>query len=258
MKVRGASLAGTGQTMQDTWGQADNVCWVLDGAARASRDENDLVACWVNQLSDQLAALVSGYADKPLAKLLAHAIEFARLPSAPFHPTATVALARMTRDGLEVLVLGDAAVLVPVENGEFALFQDRRLDDVATELRQQGRQAQKTGDNRRYRQLTKDLLAEEDRLRNQPGGFWVAGNLPEAADHAQYTRLPGVSRAILMSDGAANEINGGHLGKAAAWALLWQDTGKALTQLREDALRRDGWADDLTVVSIQGTFADLA
>lgn len=251
MKVRGASLAGTGQTMQDTWGQADNVCWVLDGAARASRDENGLVACWVDQLSDQLAALASGYADKLLAKLLAHAIEAARLPSAPFHPAATVALARMSQPGLEVLVLGDAAVLAPAEDGQYTLFQDRRLDDVATKVRDQRRQARKVGDDHSYRQLTEELLAEEDRMRNTPGGFWVASNLPEAAHRAQYTRLPGVTRAILMSDGVANALSGAHLSKAAAWTLLWEDTGQALTQLREDALGSDGRVDDLTAVSIQ-------
>lgn len=231
---------------------------MLDGAARASRDENDLVARWINRLSHQLAALTSGSADKPLTELLARAIEAARLPSAPFHPAATLALTRMSQDGLEVLVLGDAAVLVPAENGEFALFQDRRLDNGATELRQQRRQARKTGDTRRYRQLTKELLAEEDRMRNRPGGFWVASNLPEAAHHAKHTWLPGVTRAILMSDGVANEINGGYLGKVAAWVLLWQNTGTALTQLREGVLKRDGRVDDLTAVSIQRPSTNLA
>lgn len=258
MKVCGASLPGTRHSLQDTWGQADNVCWVLDGAARAYSDENDQVVTWVNRLSIQLGSLAPKCADAPLAELLAHAIDIAQLPSAPFHPSATVALTRMSQDGLEVLVLGDAAVLVLAESGEFALFQDRRLDDVATELRQQRRQARRTGDNRRYRQLTEELIAEEDRMRNQPGGFWVASNLPEAAHHAEHTWLPGVTGAILMSDGVANEINGGYLGKAAAWALLWQNTGTALTQLREGVLKRDGRVDDLTAVSIQRPSTNLA
>lgn len=157
----------------------------------------------------------------------------------------------MSQDGLELLVLGDAAVLVPVENGEFALFQDRRLDDVATELRQQRRQARKTGDNRRYRQLTKELLAEEDRMRNRPGGFWAAGNLPEAAHHAEHTWLPGVTGAILMSDGVANEINGAHMSKKATWELLWEEPRKSLACLREEILRRETRVDDLTSLSAQ-------
>ncbi|MDN3239440.1 protein phosphatase 2C domain-containing protein [Glycomyces tritici] len=110
----------------------------------------------------------------------------------PRSPGATVALARLVRDDLEWLVLGDAAVLFEDTTGRVAVETDTRVDELP--------EPPDTPDG---------LEAYIARYRNRPGGAWFAGAVPEAADHAFTGRLPiaELRRILLCTNGITRLTN---------------------------------------------------
>jgi hypothetical protein len=104
----------------------------------------------------------------------------------PRSPGATVALARKANDGLEWLVLGDAAVLFEDTTGRVAIETDNRVNELP--------EPPDTPEG------VQEFIA---RYRNQPGGAWYAGAVPEAADHAfTGTRdVPDLRRVLLCTNG---------------------------------------------------------
>lgn len=108
----------------------------------------------------------------------------------PDSPSATASLCRFTGpaqsgETLEYLVLADSPVAVLDSCGAVRVFRDDALDRLPG-----------------GRPYTLDLVR---RMRNQPGGFWAASTVPEAAYHAVRGScdLGPDGEAAVLTDGAS-------------------------------------------------------
>ncbi|MFE9422423.1 protein phosphatase 2C domain-containing protein [Kitasatospora sp. NPDC006697] len=103
----------------------------------------------------------------------------------PDSPSATVAMVRWGSGRLDHLVLADSPVLVELAGGELLTVLDDRVEH-----------------------LPGYDLATVSRLRNAPGGFWVAGTRPEAADEALTGSHPigEVRRFAVLTDGVSRLV----------------------------------------------------
>lgn len=110
----------------------------------------------------------------------------------PVTPAATAAIARFGGDRFEWLVLGDSAVVLHRRGREPRAESDDRLARLTDPP-----PVEPVGGLRRY---PVDYLA---RVRNRPGGFWVAAADPDAADAARFGSEPiaGLESAALVTDG---------------------------------------------------------
>ena len=125
----------------------------------------------------------------------------------PIHsPTSTVAILRWDTGIVEGLVLADSPIVVRTQD-DTDVLEDGRLAAVAAEQRSACTEHLRAGlgFGGTFRDLLQRLQLEERRWRNRPGGFWVAGGVPEAAEHAITTSWPReqVTLAAALTDGAA-------------------------------------------------------
>lgn len=147
------------------------------------------VSWLVAQLGGRLAVPLLARSTAPLADLLAAAIAGVRDQHAgtcdlsnPDSPSTTVSIVRATATTLDYLVLADSPVLLRTRAGQLDLFVDTRVDALP--------------------QYTFEAVR---RLRNRPGGFWVASTEPQAA----YEAVRGgrdraeVELVAVLSDGAS-------------------------------------------------------
>lgn len=197
---------------------------VVDGVTPLDRSDTGCrhgVAWYARALGSRLFLQASDGSD-PLADCLAAAIAETRNahgggcdPAHPDSPAGTVAVVRLRDGTLEHLVLSDAAVVLDTGD-EPRLITDNRAGQVGRRLRAEG--IRPTGPVVRAR-------------RNQPGGYWVAAERPEAAYEALTgtTSLPRVRTAVVATDGATRLVD----------TLGWGDWTSAVQVLREDG--PDAW-----------------
>lgn len=247
--VNGIALQGTDHISQDLWGHAANTVWVIDGATRADSQSNNETACWVKQFSDALKEQITNKPDAEMAENLGAAIGAATINFTVEHPSATIAMARFTNQGIETLVLGDSAVLVETPENRLEAITDDRLHRLATQLRHEREKARASGNNTLFEKLTRELLQEEGCLRNRENGFWVAQNNAEAAKKALHNFFPLAKRALVMSDGVFNEIPKTAEAKEIAFESLIKSPQQSAKNLRDKAVERSGYCDDMAVTS---------
>ncbi|GGV88004.1 hypothetical protein GCM10010294_70380 [Streptomyces griseoloalbus] len=122
-------------------------------------------------------------------------------------PTSTVVAVRAVGGVLEYLGLGDSSLLLADRSGGVDVVTDRRLDEVGKRLRGPV-DALPTGSPEHLAALAeyRDALTG---LRNRPGGFWIAGPDPQAAEHALTgtVSLESLASVTLMSDGATRLVD---------------------------------------------------
>jgi len=219
---------------------ADGITLVLDGAsipdglpACCQRD----AAWYVRQLAAQLLAVLAADAQLDLRVALAAAIfsvdrvHAATCPATGHErdrlgPSAMIALTRRAGDQLDWLLLGDATLLVDIDE-VVAWHSDRRLAAVGQELRARIRRQLRTGGgyaSPTHREALASLVETERALRNTGGGYWVAAADPTAAAHS----LTGscrigqgagqIRRFALLSDGAERAV--GTFRLYGSWAAL--------------------------------------
>jgi hypothetical protein len=165
---------------------------VLDGATAPPGVDSGCrhtVAWLVAQLARHLATPLLTGSSAPLADLLADAITAVRAGHAdtcditnPDSPSSTVAMLRVRPDHLEHLVLADSPLVLRSPSGVTTPHCDNRVD-----------------------YLPEYSLAAVRRLRNQPGGFWVASTEPKAAYEAVTgtTDRADVEVVAVLTDGAS-------------------------------------------------------
>lgn len=166
---------------------------VLDGASapRVPVDSGcrHTVAWLVRQLAVRLAPPLLSRSAAPLPEILAAAIAAVRDSHAgtcdvsnPDSPSSTVAMVRLHPDHVEHLVLADSPIVMRSPDGRITVHSDDRIDLLAERT-----------------------LEAVRRLRNQPGGFWVASTQPGAADEAVVgtTDRADVDAIALLTDGAS-------------------------------------------------------
>jgi hypothetical protein len=204
MRVALASEAGRPGERGDDWAGATaaGVAVVLDGLT-----EDGPTGCvhgtgwYVHHLGTRLLTL-AGEPARPLTDLLAAAIgDVTRLHgdscdlTHPGSPAATVAMLRPRGPGsYEYLVLSDAVALFDT-GPEPLVVTDRRVLAHLPEL-----SAPAVGGTPEA--LTR-LIQAQQRIRNRPGGYWVAQHDPGAARHAVSGTVDGAGGAALLTDGAA-------------------------------------------------------
>jgi hypothetical protein len=239
MRVTFATSPALGKTRnEDRCGIVDNFAWVLDGASIPTglqpcchRD-----ATWfVDQLASALAAVFTTYPRLTLREGLADAIQ--AVTAAHRHdaevvdphaipPSATIALAHRRHDTLDYLVLGDAAILLDTSNDVHCITDDR-LSRVAVDIREQIRTRLRAGTAHKDPELQNilvQLVKRELAARNQPGGYWIASDDPQAALEAiEGTRAIGtgsehIRRVALLTDGALNAVT--QLDLYNSWATM--------------------------------------
>ncbi len=164
---------------------------------------------FVTHLGMQLVSAATTALDEPLAELVAGAI--ARVADAHAHtcdldhpgtPSSSVTILRAHDHRVDYLVLFDSVIVLDGRAG-LQVVTDRRVDAVA-QPEHLAIRAHPVG-SPAHQDRVRRLVAAQRRHRNQPGGYWVAGAKPMAADQAVAGSLPRalVSRAALLSDGVS-------------------------------------------------------
>lgn len=186
--------------------------WVLDGA-RGAQEPDDAAAGYVDAVSQAIATALRRDPEGALDELARHAAQVA----GPAGCQAALALTRREGTRISHVVIGDVAVLVSQPGGSVSCIQDTRVGEVAGTLRAEWATAAACGrGDAGARQ--KQLMEEETRWRNTPGGFWVIEpGRTDAVDHALTGSTLSNEPVVLATSGAL--LNMG------ADELYWQATG---------------------------------
>ncbi|MFF9676776.1 integrase [Streptomyces eurythermus] len=189
---------------------------LLDGAGVGGAETGCThgVAWFSGTLGGLLLQAVSRSPARPLAECLADSIDRVRSLHSDScdltyraSPTSTVVAARINGERLEYLVLGDSSLLLEEKDGGTTVVTDRRLDEVGKRLRGPV-DALPTGSPEHSAALA-DYREALTGLRNRPGGFWIAGPDPQAAEHALTgtVELDSLATVTLLSDGATRLVD---------------------------------------------------
>ncbi|WP_245667937.1 hypothetical protein [Actinomadura macra] len=144
----------------------------------------------VRRIGGQIAARMALEDGEPLPDLVAEAIKVTGEAHTgtcdlenPDNPSATVSLLRRRGEVVEWYVLADSPIVV--DTGEIVVFRDDRVD-----------------------RLPSYTVEAVRKVRNSPGGFWVAASNPEVAYEGLTGEVPvaGLKRAAVLSDGASRLV----------------------------------------------------
>ncbi|PJN36624.1 integrase [Streptomyces sp. CB02959] len=139
-------------------------------------------------------------------------------------PASTIAMIRERDDALDYLVLSDNVLVLDLGNEGIQTVADKRVEDVAGEEMRAALQGP-TGTPEHAARVSA-LVTAQRRLRNRPGGYWVAATDPAATDEAitGTIELAKVRQAALLTDGASRLVD-------SFGALTW---GQLLDLLRTE------------------------
>jgi hypothetical protein len=208
--------AAPGRENEDFAAAGPGAAVLLDGAGVAGAETGCThgVAWFSRTLGGLLLRSITAQPARPLAECLADSIRLVR----SLHedscdlayrasPTSTVVAVRIRAGGLEYLVLGDSSLLLADKGGGTAVVTDQRLDEVGKRLRGPV-DALPTGSPEHSAALAEYREALTG-LRNRPGGFWIAGPDPRAAEHALTGTVPldSLTSVTLLSDGATRLVD---------------------------------------------------
>lgn len=177
---------------------------VIDGATSSHNERPD-----GGDYADALAAglqlgIRAGVTD-PRALLvhgIQHAVTALALPT-PSQPSAAVALAIVDQERAAFAVLGDCTAAIDSDPDGVRVLTDDRLAQVARDDREELR-ACRGGDEVRGA-LRARVVEVERAARNQPAGYYVAADSPDAGRHALTVAVPRAALRgfVLATDGAA-------------------------------------------------------
>lgn len=225
MKVSHASLPGSAAGNEDLVVAGPDAVVVLDGVSRWFGPESGCLhgtPWFVTELGEAIMRYVADPATALPAALEAAIGDVAALHAGtcdlrhPWTPAAAVAALRVTAGAVEFLVLGDCVIVLDTWTAI-----DVVTDDRLTEL---DRAARAPGAPHELREHLDDGF---QRLRNRPGGYWIASALPAAARHAIGGTLPrtGVRSAALLTDGASRLVEPFRAGSWARLLAMLEDSG---------------------------------
>lgn len=197
-----ASAPAPDRPNEDRLRSGDRWTLVLDGAGRYPGRDGGCVhpVTWVvEHLADHVQEQLAGDLDVGLVEVTREAIRRTMADHGPacdltdpLSPGAALALVRLRDDLVEWLVLADCAVAINQVDADPLVIVDDRVDRLANAPVTQNE----------VRTYDPDFVAT---VRNQPNGFWVAGAVPEAAEHALTGAIASIQvRQILVcSDGVS-------------------------------------------------------
>lgn len=206
-EAAGVGIDGAARPSEDRIVVLDNAVILLDGAT--ALEEREHTASWyVDHLAAELAARLRANPEADLPDTLAEAI--AALALTPGEsPSSTVAITRWTSATIDALVLADSPIAAFTDQGPDLLLDDR----IATlPQRQRGyrtRLSNGAGFDPDHVAALRAAGARTGRLRNVPGGFWVAEADPAAAYQARTKRWPrsNVHTILMATDGVSCAID---------------------------------------------------
>lgn len=216
MQVAAATAPGSDQVPnEDAVAWSDHVAVVVDGVTAPAGLETGCIHGTPWYARRLAAHIVSASADsgRDLRTALSEAI--ARVAdshrdtcdlTADGTPSATVAVVRENGGCVEYLVLSDATVAIAA-GGPVEVITDERHLALLTEPKRAVQSAPAGSEERE--ELLRDLVTAQRKLRNVPGGYWLAGAVPGAAEHALCGSVP-ISdglRVAAMTDGAARLVD---------------------------------------------------
>lgn len=196
MEFTTATAKGDGQANEDLAVCGDGWAVLLDGATAPKGVDSGCkhdVPWLVRQLAAGVTLRLMTEPGMSLADILAYAIRDTCDAHAdtcdltnPDSPSSTVAIFRNLKDGAaDCLVLGDSPVILRSGNEIMPVSDDR------------------TAHLPGGRPYSLELVRTH---RNQPGGFWIASTVPDAAYQAVSGEAPAVTDAALLSDGVTRLV----------------------------------------------------
>ncbi len=265
-----ASAQGVGSTNEDIILASPTGVVVLDGL---SAPKDLPMGCvhgtpwFVRQLSAYLINLIGDDA-VPLREALRSAISKVNdlhRDSCALNqeavPASTVVMIRERGDVLDYLVLSDNMLVLDLGDEGIQVITDKRVEEVASEEMRAALQGP-TGTPEHAARVSA-LVTVQRRLRNRPGGYWVAATDPAAADEATAgsINLAQVRQAALLTDGASrlvdsfNTMNWGQLlgllSTEGPSALLDRTRAVELTDPVGERWPRFKRSDDATVAYVR-------
>jgi hypothetical protein len=194
MEVTFATEAAPGRRNEDLVIVGDSFVIVLDGVTQLPHVDTGCShdPVWlVRTLGGLLAETIDARPCDSLAGILGRAIRRLREEHVslcdltnPDSPSSTAAIVRERDEFLDYLVLCDSTVVLEQDNGYTAVTDDRTARLPAYDR------------------------VSVARLRNAPGGFWVASTQPEAASHALTgsVRRESLRRVMVCTDGVSRLV----------------------------------------------------
>ncbi|MGW5688342.1 integrase [Nonomuraea sp. NPDC003754] len=271
MDVYFATLAGSAEVPnEDAVAASSDVVAVVDGVSTSRLATGCIhgTPWYANSLATQIVAVASREPGRELGGVLYSALEAVALShadtcdlTADGTPSATVAIARSFGDQLDYLVLSDATIAIALGAG-VEVVSDKRVDALIGGLSRAAKTA--VPGSAEQRERLEELIATQRKLRNVEGGYWLAGAVPEAAEHALVGAAPleDVRSVAVMSDGASclvDTYEAMEWGQALA-TLAEAGPGEWLRRVREVELadaRKSRWprykvSDDATIALCHG------
>jgi hypothetical protein len=202
MQVKHASAPRPQGPNEDCFRAGPGWALVLDGASRYPGRPGGCVhpVSWVverlaNHAAHQLTRRDLGLNDVLRAAIVATMADHGATCDLadPLSPGAAIAMVRTDGDLVDWLVLGDCAITFDLIGKDPLALIDDRVDHLPGAPVTDGP----------VRTYDPDYVAT---VRNRPGGFWLAGARPEAADHAMSGRIRYVPRLLLCTDGVTRLV----------------------------------------------------
>jgi hypothetical protein len=155
-------------------------------------------------------------------------------------PASTVVMIRERGYFLDYLVLSDNVLVLDLGTAGIKTIVDKRVEEVAADEMRAALPLQGPTGTPEHAARVSQLVTVQRRLRNKPGGYWIAATDPAAADEAitGSVELARVQQAALLTDGASRLVDSfGALGWAELLTLLRTEGPVALiTRTREAEL----------------------
>jgi Protein phosphatase 2C len=222
----GTSAGHPGRPNEDFAGAVPGAVALLDGAGIPGTESicRHGTAWYTHRLGGVLLGLLSRGDGRDLTTILADAIEELAADhretcdiANPSSPQATVAIARMVADRLDYLVLADCFVILGRVAGEPVVVADER--EITARRICSAPLAGLDRGSSEYERVRDSCIEQLQARRNQPGGYWIAKDDPQAASHALTGTEPidGLRAAALLSNGASRIVSPYAL---MSWAVL--------------------------------------
>lgn len=223
MRVRYATQPSSGrQVNEDHVFHTGDLVGVLDGVSVPPGVDTGCVhgpAWYTRRLADHLARTTASPA-VPLADALAEAISAVRDEHAhtcdldnPQTPASTVCLVRDGGDHVDYLLLCDSHLILDHQGDrELQVLTDTRFAACVADIRRivlTGASPFGTSD---HEERVRQAAQLRQQYTNQPGGYWIAAALPQAAYESLTGTLPlsgpsRLRRAALLTDGASAAVD---------------------------------------------------
>ncbi len=215
MQVAFASGSGSHWSNEDWVAATPDALVLLDGLSTPPGFDTGCIhntQWYVRSLGTVLLRLLTTDSGQPIASCLAQSIaQVADLHTDTCDlshigtPSATVAILRTGPPNVQYLVLSDALVVLDTHDG-IQVITDPSVNHAAANERN-ALLRERIGTPGHTERKT-EMVAAQRKLRNVPGGYWIAAATPEAAQHSLIGEVAcdNIRRAAVLSDGAASLV----------------------------------------------------